>query len=208
MCATDATSAADALARGDKPALVLQGRGEFSDPTFSRLIAPPACPWVLVTSSAGGDSARFAVQMTPAEATGDAGAPAVVMPSNATVWVTVMSFEFETRKPDGKPWDFGGGAPDPVIWIKAASGTKLIVVPKMQDTFKASPMLRAPAAVAVSASSPLVVGATDIDIESDDPMGQATITIDDVVAHPTLEVETRLNGTRTGTLRLKLERAQ
>jgi len=208
VCATDATSAADALARGDRPALVLQSRGQFSDPTFSRLIAPPACPWVLVTSSAGGEASRFAVEMTTAEASGDAGAPLVVTPSSATVWVTVMSFEFETRKPDGKSWDFGGGAPDPQIWIKAASGTKLVIVPKMQDTFKASPMLRAPAAVEVSASSPLVIGATDIDIESDDPMGQVTITLDDVMTHPTMEVETKLGGTRTGTLRVKLERAQ
>jgi hypothetical protein len=204
VCATDATSAADALARGDKPALSLQARGQFSDPEFKKLIAPPACPWVLVTSSAGGDSSRFALELSPAEA-GDAGAPAVVMPSSATVWVTVMSFDFETRKPDGKPWDFGGGAPDPQIWIKAASGMKLVVVPMMKDTFKASPMLRSPAAVMVSESSPLVIGATDIDLESDDPMGQAYVTLADVMGHSAMDVEMRLNGTRTGVLRVKVE---
>ena len=75
----------------------------------------------------------------------------------------------------------------------------------MKDTFKASPMLRAPAAALVSASSPLVVGATDIDVEFDDPMGEATITLDDVLTHRELEVEVKLGGTRTGTLRLKLE---
>ncbi len=206
-CATDATSAVDALARGDKPALALQSRGQFSDPTFRRLIAPPACPWVLVTGSGGGESSRFALEMTPATPIGDAGAPLAVLPSRATVWVTILSFEFESRKPDGTSWDFGGGAPDPQIWVKAANGTKLVIVPKMQDTFKASPMLRAPAAVEVSASSPLLIGATDIDIESDDPMGQAIVTLEDVMKG-TLEVETRLNGTRTGTLRVKLERGQ
>ncbi len=207
VCAVDATSAADALARGGTPALVLQGRGQFSDPNFTKLFAPPACPWVLVTSSAGADSSRFILQMTPAQAGADAGAPIVTTPQSATAWVTVMSFDFESRKPDGKPWDFGGGAPDPQIWLKAGNGTKLVIVPKMQDTFRASPMLRAPAAVEVSVSSPLVIGATDIDELSDDPMGEATITIDDVIAHPTTEVEFKLKGTRTGTVRLKLERA-
>jgi hypothetical protein len=205
VCASDATTAADALARGDKPALSLQGRGQVSDPDFKRLLAPPTCPWVLVTSSAGADSSRFALALTPAEAGADAGAPLVATPSSATVWVTVMSFDFETRKPDGKAWDFGGGAPDPQIWLKAASGTKLIIVPTMKDTFRANPMLRAPAAVEVSTSSALIVGATDIDLESDDAMGQAVISLADVLGHRDLEVELRLNGTRTGTMRLKLD---
>jgi hypothetical protein len=211
VCATDATNAADALARGDKPSLVLQSRGQFSDPTFTKVLAPPACPWVLVTSSAGSDSSRFALEISPADAAGDAGAPGLVngvaKPSSATVWITLMAFEFETRKPDGKPWDFGGGAPDPEIWIKAASGTKLTVVKQMKDTFKASPMLRAPAAIEVSASSPIVIGSTDIDEMSDDPMGEATITLDDVLAHHDMDVEVKLNGTRTGVLRVKLDRA-
>ena len=54
VCASDATSAADALARGEQPSLVLQGRGEFSDAVFKRLLAPPSCPWVLVTSQRRG----------------------------------------------------------------------------------------------------------------------------------------------------------
>ncbi len=207
VCATDATNAADALARGDKPSLVLQSRGQFSDPTFTKVLAPPTCPWVLVTSSAGADSSRFSLEISPADALGDAGAPVVAKPASATVWVTLMSFEFESRKPDGKSWDFGGGAPDPEIWIKAASGTKLVVVKKMQDTFKANPMLRAPAAVEVSASSPIVIGSTDIDEMSDDPMGEATITLDDVLAHHDMDVEVKLGGTRTGVLHVKLDRA-
>jgi hypothetical protein len=206
VCATDATSAADALARGDRPSLALQARGDFALPTFTKLIVPPACPWVLVASSAGAESSRFALRVIRADPS--AAAPVASGPSSATVWVTVMSFDFETRKPDGKPWDFGGGAPDPQIWVRAASGTKLIIVPMMKDTFKASPMLRAPAAVEVSASSPLLIGATDIDEMSDDPMGQVIVSLDDVMAHPDLTVETRLNGSRTGTLRLKLERAR
>lgn len=208
VCATDATGTADALARGDKPALVLQNRGQFAEPSFTRVLAPPQCPWVLVTRSGGSDSSRFAFSLTPVDSTSSGGNAVVSLPSSATVWVTIMSFEFETHKPDGKPWDFGGGAPDPQIWIRAASGTKLVVVKKMQDTFKANPMLRAPAAVEVSASSPLVIGATDIDVESDDPMGEATITLDDVVNKRELDVEMKQNGTRTGTLRVKLERAQ
>ncbi len=208
VCASDATGTADALARGDKPALALQSRGQFSDPSFSRVIAPPQCPWVLVTRSGGSDSARFAFALTPVDSASGGGSVVVAPPSSATVWVTVMSFEFETHKPDGKSWDFGGGAPDPQIWLRAASGTKLVVVKKMQDTFKASPMLRAPAAVEVSASSPLVLGATDIDLESDDAMGEATITLDDVVNKREADVEVKLNGARTGTIRVKLERAQ
>ncbi len=213
VCATDATSTADALARGDKPNLVLQSRGQFSDATFTRVLAPPTCPWVLVTRSGGNDSSRFSFSLTPvavdAHANGSGNvAPQISLPSSATVWVTVMSFEFETHKPDGKSWDFGGGAPDPEIWIRASSGTKLVIVKKMQDTFKASPMLRAPAAVEVSASSPIVIGATDIDVGSDDPMGEATVTLDDVITKHQIEVETKLGGSRTGTLRLKLDRAQ
>ncbi len=206
VCATDATNMADALARGDRPSLLLQSRGQFSDPTFTRLLAPPACPWVLVTSSAGSDSSRFSLEITPSDEKPVGGLPAPTLGS-ATVWITVMSFEFETRKPDGKPWDFGGGAPDPEIWVKAANGTKLVVVKEMKDTFKASPMLRAPAAVEVSTSSPLLIGATDIDEMSDDPMGTAIVTIDDVAAHKDMDVEIRLNGTRTGVMRLRLDRA-
>ena len=209
VCASDATSAADALARGDQPSLVLQGRGQFSDATFTKVLAPPPCPWVLVTSSGGADSARFALEVVPADAPagslGDAGAAGAPPISSATVWVTVTSFEFESRKPDGKAWDFGGGAPDPKIWLRAGSGTKLVVVPTMKDTFKASPMLRAPAAVEVSASSPLVVGATDVDEAFDDPMGEATITLDDVLAHRDLDVEVKLGGLRSGALHLRLD---
>jgi len=125
--------------------------------------------------------------------------------SSATVWVTVLGFEFEGRKPDGKSWDFGGGAPDPKIWLRSGSGTNLVIVPMMKDTFRASPMLRAPAAVEVSASSPLVVGATDVDEAFDDPMGEATITLDDVLAHRELDVDVKLGGLRSGTLHLRLE---
>jgi len=206
VCATDATNAADALARGDRPSLLLKSRGQFSDPTFTRVLSPPACPWVLVTSSAGSDSSRFSLEITPSDEKGDGGAPAPTLGS-ATVWLTVMSFDFETAKPDGKPWDFGGGAPDPEIWVKAGNGTKLVIVKQMKDTFKASPMLRAPAAVEVSGSSPIQIGATDIDEMSDDPMGSAIVTIDDVAAHRDMDVEIRLNGTRTGVMRVKLERA-
>jgi hypothetical protein len=206
VCATDATMMADALARGDRPSLAMQSRGQFSDPTFTRVLAPPTCPWVLVTSSAGSDAARFALEISPSDQTSDAGAPRPTLAS-ATVWVTVLGFEFETRKPDGTPWDFGGGAPDPEIWLKAASGTKLVIVKQMKDTFKANPMLRAPAAIEVSASSPLQIGATDVDEMNDDPMGSATITIDDVAAHHDMDVEVRLNGGRTGIMRVRLDRA-
>jgi len=209
VCASDATNAVDALARGDRPDLALQSRGSFSDPAFSRVLAPPSCPWVLVTRSAGAQSSRFAFSLTPVPIDAGSGvgnvAPVVAPPSSATVWVTIVSFDFETHKPDGKSWDFGGGAPDPEIWIRAGSGTKLVVVKKMQDTFKASPMLRAPAAVEVSASSPLVIGATDIDVGSDDPMGEATITLDDVLKHREMDVEVKLGGARTGTLHVKLD---
>jgi hypothetical protein len=184
------------------------GRTEFQDADFKKLIAPPACPWVLVTTSAGADSSRFALELTTADATADAGAPLATQPAGATVWVTVMSFEFETRKPDGKPWDFGGGAPDPVIWIKTTTGTKLTIVPMMKDTFKAMPMMRAPAAVEVTPTSPLEIGATDIDEVSDDPMGRAFVTLADVLAGKDLEVETRLNGTRTGVIRIKVDVAR
>jgi hypothetical protein len=203
VCASDATSAADALARGDRPSLVVQGRGQFSGGAFHKVLAPPPCPWVLVTGSAGKTPARFSLELTP-----DAAAPAppvATPPTSATVWVTVLSFEFEGRKPDGKSWDFGGGAPDPKIWLRAGSGAKLVVVPTMKDTFRASPMLRAPAAVEVSASSPLVIGATDVDAAFDDPMGEATVTLADVLAHRELDVEIKLGGLRSGTLRLRLE---
>ena len=207
VCAIDATNAADALARGDRPSLAMQSRGQFSDATFTRVLAPPSCPWVLVTSSAGSDSSRFSLEISPSDQKSDGGAPLVPALASATVWLTVMSFEFETRKPDGKPWDFGGGAPDPEIWVKAGNGTKLVIVKQMKDTFKASPMLRAPAAVEVSTSSPIQIGATDIDEMSDDPMGSAIITIDDVAAHRDMDVEVRLTGTRTGVMRVRLERA-
>ena len=209
VCATDATSAADALARGDKPSLLLQSTGDLSSGTFSKVIVPPPCPWVFVTTTKGSDSSRFALELTPADAVaaGDAGAPtSIVTPiSSATVWVTVLGFEFEGRKPDGKSWDFGGGAPDPKIWLRSGSGTNLVIVPMMKDTFRASPMLRAPAAVEVSASSPLVVGATDVDEAFDDPMGEATITLDDVLAHRDLDVDVKLGGLRSGTLHLRFE---
>ena len=206
VCATDATNMADALARGDRPSLVLQSRGQFSDPTFTKVLAPPTCPWVLVTSSAGNDSSRFAFEITPSDEKPATPPPATL--GSATVWITVMSFEFETHKPDGKPWDFGGGAPDPTIWVKAGNGTKLVIVKEMKDTFKASPMLRAPAAVEITTSSPIQIGATDVDEMSDDPMGSAIVTIDDVATHKDMEVELRLNGARTGVMRVKLERAQ
>ena len=142
VCATDATNAADALARGDKPSLVLQSRGQFSDPTFTKVLAPPTCPWVLVDELGG----HRLVALRPRDFTRRrdgrrrrAGCECVAKPSSATVWVTLMSFEFETRKPDGKPWDFGGGAPDPEIWIKAASGTKLTIVKQMKDTLQSEP---------------------------------------------------------------------
>jgi hypothetical protein len=206
VCATDATNAADALARGDRPSLLLQSRGQFSDATFTRLLAPPTCPWVLVTSSAGSDSSRFSLEISPSDEKPDGGLPAPTLGS-ATVWITVMSFDFETRKPDGTAWDFGGGAPDPTIWVKAGNGTKLTIVKEMKDTFKASPMLRAPAAVEVSTSSPILIGATDVDEMNDDPMGSSIVTIDDVAAHKDMDLEIRLNGTRTGTMRVRLERA-
>ncbi|HEY1955851.1 MAG TPA: hypothetical protein VGH28_09560 [Polyangiaceae bacterium] len=207
VCATDATSAADALARGDKPSLVLQSTGDLSSGTFSKVLVPPPCPWVLVTTSKGADASRFALELTPADAPAGSpiSTPIASAPSSATVWITVLGFDFEGRKPDGKSWDFGGGAPDPKIWLRAGSGTQLVIVPMMKDTFRASPMLRAPAAVEVSASSPLVVGATDVDEAFDDPMGEATITLDDVLAHREMDVETKLGGLRTGTLHLRLE---
>ncbi len=208
VCASDATSAADALARGDKPSLVLQNGGEIAPSgPFKKVLAPPPCPWVLVTSARGADSARFALELTPTDppAGTAVGTTTTLAPSSATVWITVLGFDFEGRKPDGKAWDFGGGAPDPKIWLRAGSGTKLVIVPTMKDTFRANPMLRAPAAVEVSATSPLVVGATDVDEAFDDPMGEATLTLDDVLAHREMEVEVKLAGLRTGTLRLRFD---
>ena len=52
-----------------------------------------------------------------------------------------------------------------------------------------------------------MIGSTDIDEMSDDPMGEATVTLDDVLAHHDMDVEIKLNGTRTGVLRVKLDRA-
>jgi len=211
-CASDAALAADALARGDKPSLSLQSRGQISGDAFSKILTPPACPWVLITSSSGAESARAALEITPADAaTGQAtvagAVPVTPVATSATVWVTVQSYEFETAKPDGKSWDFGGGAPDPTIWLRAGNGTKLTIVPMQKDSFRANPMLRAPAAVEVTATSPLVIGVTDVDELTDDPMGEATVTLDDILQRGRdLEVEVKLGGGRTGTLRLRVDR--
>ncbi len=208
-CASDATLAADSLARGDKPALTLQSRGQISGESPSKVILPPACPWVLVTSSAGAESARAALEITPTDPPSTVAGALPVVPTltSATVWVTVQSYDFETRKPDGKSWDFGGGAPDPTIWLRAGNGTKLTIVPMQKDSFRSNPMLKAPAAVEVTATSPLVIGATDVDEVSDDPMGEATVTLDDIVTRGRdLEVEVKLGGARTGRIRLRVER--
>jgi hypothetical protein len=200
VCAPDAQRAFDTAILGG-PSNAARGDGSVWVPAGSRYQArllPPPCPWALVTAASAG-SAAVAVQLR------SVGAPPASITRGA-IWaqLTLQRFKFNPRKADGRPWDGFGGAPDPEIWILTEHG-RVVFVPRMRDVFEAQPMATAPI-VQVSATIPLQIGATDVDIQFHDPMGSAEITFDDLQKRgPNLSVDLRMDGVSTGTADIHID---
>lgn len=197
MCASAAQSRFDGPSAVASPIVspLVVGPGQH----FHIRVAPPACDWTLVTFAQNAPTVA-ALHVSP---TGTA----VLAASNGQVWVqvTILSFAFNPRKPTGEGWDVGGGAPDPILSLVTPSGD-VVVVPKMQDTFSAQPMLRAAQPVAVSGTSPIQIRAIDSDELFDDPMGTAQINLDQLARGGAIDAEFRLNGFESGTIRIQVER--
>jgi hypothetical protein len=203
VCAPDAQQALDtAISGGSSNAA--RGAESLWVPAGSRYQArllPPPCPWALVTSATAG-SAAVAVQLR------SVGAPPLSFTGGA-IWaqLTLLRFKFNAHSAEGKPWDPFGGAPDPEIWIGTERG-HVVFVPKMQNTFEAQPMARAPL-VEVTATRPLQIGATESDAAVDDPMGIAEIPLDELRGRgPNLSVDFRQGGVSVGTADVRVEFVQ
>ena len=199
VCAADAQSALDS-AIANRLASPTRGIDAMTVPAGARAsvpISPPPCRWALVTAAIGPPTTAAILL----RATGSA--LSVATTGAAWVKLTLMHFRFNARNADGKPWDVGGGAPDPAIWIATDRGLDYFVS-KIQDTFEAQPMAVAPI-VEVSATRPLRIGATDMDLAVDDKMGEAEITFDQLQRGPTLSVNFRMSGVTTGTADVRVE---
>lgn len=199
VCAGDAEKALDAALHEQRP-MIARGTDATVVPAGQRhsvSFTPPPCSWSIVTS-AGASPARAAIRLRSL-------GTALSAESSGAVWVklTLLRFKFGPRKIDGKPWDVSGGAPDPEIWVATEQG-RFVLVPKMQDTFEAQPMEVAPV-VEVSTAAPLRIGATDVDISFDDPMGEATITLEDIRGHGSEFTIDFKDGGTTGTADVRIE---
>ena len=200
ICAHEATDALDAILAGRVVANQTQtGAGVIqSGRRYAMTFAPPPCPWSLIMSAPYAPATAVLLVRSVGVA------PAVV--SSGVVWVklTLMHVKFNARNDEGDAWDAWGGAPDPKIALVSDRGVDEIV-PKMQDTFEASPMVQAPV-VEVSATKPIHLEATDVDVAVDDAMGDAVITLDDVQRRgPSFTVEFRRNGVTTGSADVRVE---
>lgn len=90
--------------------------------------------------------------------------------------------------------------------IRCRPAGAIFVVPKMQDTFTAQPMLRAAQPVELSATNPSQIRATDADELFDDPMGVALVSLDQVQKGGAIDSEFRLGGLPSGSVRILAER--
>jgi hypothetical protein len=203
ICQEDGERAIDAAMRDQPlpmPTLRASGKVEGKAPSRA-VVTPPSCPWLLVTAPIDRLPAKVALQLSP----DDAAPPPPQAPGTAWVRVTLLSFSFEPHKPDGSAWDPFGGAPDPELWIGAQGEPPTLVVSKLKDTFTASPQMKS-RVLEISATSPLVLQAKDIDLTSDEPMGTAVITLEDLLAKgPEYSVQFLLDGVPTGSARVRAE---
>jgi hypothetical protein len=211
ICQSDMQSAIDAVVGGGTlPGF--QGTGAVavaSGAHDSWTLAPLSCPWVLVIAPPAGATVASTVSLRMQQAEGASAASAGAGPAAAvvsgTAWVqpTLVSFEFHTTRPDGKSWDIAGGAPDPEISLVTPRGSRLLV--SLKDAFSGQPNVRTDP-VEVSATMPLRLRAVDKDIEFDDPMGEATLTLEDIQRHmPDVVAEFRLDGVATGRATLHMD---
>jgi hypothetical protein len=209
ICQDDGQRAIDAVLRDEPlpiPTLRASGKIEAGGPA-SASITPPPCPWLLVTAPLDDKPAKVALQLVADASVPVAPAGAGAGSGSAWVKLTVLRFAFEPHKPDGSPWDPFGGAPDPELWIGTRAEASSVLVPRLRDTFAANPQMSS-RVLEVSATSPLALQAKDIDITSDEPMGTAIITLEDVLAKgPEWTISFVLDGSPTGTARVRVDTA-
>jgi hypothetical protein len=200
VCESDVWRALDAAASGAAP-IALAGQAQSVQAGYAGTVGvvAPQCRWLLALAPMRQEPTVAALHL--AGAPGSAG---VHVSGSAWARVTLLEFELSTTKPDGTPWDVGGGAPDPEFTINAG-GQRCVLAGKMQDTFKAAPMTSCPSPVEVSATSPLVVEVTDKDLVNDDPMGVASVTLSQLAQGAQVKVPIVLGGVRTGWMRLGVE---
>jgi hypothetical protein len=199
LCEADVWNALDAAARGS-PVTPLAGTGSALLQAGYAAEVPvqrPPCRWLLAVSSAGPTPVVGALHMRASGPTSGNGA------GSAWVRLTLLGFEFKTTKPSGQPWDVGGGAPDPEFVI-VANGRRYLLAAEKQDAFTGAPMTSS-LPVEVSATAPLVIEAIDKDALEHDPMGSATVSLQQLTNGGELRVPVMLEGVQTGMLRVGVE---
>jgi hypothetical protein len=160
-------------------------------------IVRPPCRWVLAVSSLDSSPAVAALLLRVA------GPSTQGASAGAWVSLTLLEFDFGPTKPNGTPWDVGGGAPDPEF-VVLGGGRRVLLCAKLQDQFRGKPMTSS-APVSVSATSPLAVEVFDKDIASDDPMGTAALDLSRLSAGGELTAPVMMDGVQTGSMRLRAD---
>ena len=202
VCEPDVWNALDGAARGASTGPIAGAASSMIPPGYANEVPVqrPACRWLLAVSAVGPAPVLASLNLRAGGPAQGAGA------SSAWVRVTVTEFQFNETKPDGYPWDPYGGAPDPELVIREASGKFSSLAPMTKDKFRGVPMTSS-GLVEVTPTSPLVIVATDVDrpLSADDPMGVATVPLQQLVSGSEISVRVMRDGVQTGTLRLRVE---
>jgi hypothetical protein len=201
-CQADVELLVDQAAAGSSESILpITPQGSLTPgPQTAIAVRPPLCPWVLVLTTQSPE-ARGAFQVR-----GDVPGTAIA-PTALWVRPTLSRFSFNEREKGGDTWDGFGGAPDPKFEIRALAGPWRLLLDTQADRFEGRPLVRGEP-MEITATSPIELRITDVDVAVDDDMGTARVTIDDIRARgPELEVQVLLDGVETGTLWLRFETA-
>jgi hypothetical protein len=201
MCERDAELALDALFRREHSSVNAPG-SRVATSSAPVVLAPPACPWVLVTASADGTdtTARVVLRAKPAAtATTDAS-------SSTRRWarVTLLKFALHRERPDGEPWDPYDGQPDPHFWV-VTPGAEFSLGGKLNDTAEAAPLLVSTIFEVQRGGDIGIRVDEDLDQNGGKPMGAAHFALDASVGPRDLELPLVLDGVVTGTMTLRIE---